>query len=124
MSSPPVIVAHSQSASQADLLALHLRGQGIDAISRTMLDRTAYPSLGGATVLVPETQRVEAELELMLIDQSRAADALSDDYSEAGEPGIRPARTWIRVSCWVALAGMATVAVVPSVTIIWRTLGF
>ncbi|MGI9577777.1 MAG: hypothetical protein ACR2OH_06240 [Microthrixaceae bacterium] len=122
--SSPVVVARAQSASQADWLALHLRGQGIDAISRTLLDRTAYPSLGGATVLVPENQRVEAELELMLIEQSRSSDPALPSGTDIDDEGFRPARTWIRVGSWVALAGMATVAVVPSVTIIWRTLGF
>jgi hypothetical protein len=121
--SSPVVVARAQSASQADWLALHLRAQGIEAISRTMLDRTAYPSLGGATVLVPAEQRIEAELELMLIEQSRAADEPTGAEQEPEYPGIRPVRTWIRVGSWVALAGMATVAVVPSVAIIWRALG-
>ena len=119
--SPPVVVARAQSAPMADMLAEHLRQQGIDAIARTMLDRTAYPSLGGATVLVPADQRVEAELELMLIEETDPPSATDPDDTQ--EPGIRPARTWIRVGSFVALAGMAAVAVVPSVMIIWRTLG-
>jgi hypothetical protein len=121
--SSPVVVARAQSASQADWLALHLRAQGIEAVSRTMLDRTAYPALGGATVLVPAEQRIEAELELMLIEQSRSAGEPAGADQESEDPGIRPARTWVRVGSWLALAAMATVAVVPSVTIIWRALG-
>ena len=134
--SSPVVVARIPSATQADQLALYLRSQGIAAVSRTMLDRTAYPSLGGATVLVPASQRVEAELELMLIEQSRVEmdqapadrtgfDDNADGAYESDEDldGTRPARGWVRAASWVALAAMATMAVVPSIAIIWRTLG-
>ena len=66
----PVVVASIASITQADLLAGHLRHQGIDAIVRTNLDRTTYAGLGGASLLVPPEQRLEAELELVLLDSA------------------------------------------------------
>ena len=120
----PVVVSRTSTASEADLLASHLRDQGIEATSRTFLDRTAYAGLGGATVLVPEEQRIEAELELMLLDEpAQDGDGMSADVASQVEPERRVPRTWVRVGSWVVLAGMVVMTIVPSASIIWRALG-
>lgn len=99
------------------MLAAHLRGQGIEASARTNLDRTAYAGLGGAMVQVPADQRVEAEFELMLLEDSAFG------LPESDEPVRRPRRTWVRVASVAALAGMVTMVLVPSLRIIWYQLG-
>ncbi|MCP4435119.1 MAG: hypothetical protein GY812_06400 [Actinomycetia bacterium] len=130
-----VVVSRTSSATQADLLVSYLRTQGIEATTRTNLDRSAYAGLGGATVVVPAEQRLEAEFELLLLEESRPASDSSgaarpiDDlgHPEPGEdpealPGLRPARTWIRVGSWLALAGMLVVSIVPSLAVIWNAI--
>ncbi len=109
----PVVVSAVSSASEADLIASHLRSQGIEAAARTHLDRSAYAGLGGATIMVPADQRIEAELELMLM---RAAVPEED----APIPSARPARTWLRVASYSVLAAMVITSALPPIAIIWN----
>ena len=116
---PPVVIASTATPAEADMLAAHLRAQGIAAAARTNLDRTAYAGLGGAMVQVPADQRAEAELELLLLEEAAA------DLGTEGEdvPLRRHRRTWVRVASVAALAGMLAMVVVPSLRIIWYQLG-
>lgn len=112
----PVVVARIPSVTQADLLAGHLRHQGIDAVVRTNLDRTTYAGLGGAALVVPAEQRLEAELELELLE-SATPEPLPSDF----EPGpVEGTRTrWIRTVGLLLLAAMVIATVVPSLVTIW-----
>jgi hypothetical protein len=115
----PVVVASTWSASQAELLAQHLRSRGIESFTKTNLDRVAYGGeLGGAKVFVDADQRLEAELEIVLLHD--------DDADEPGPaaPSLRPPapRRWVRVAGWIALGGMLVGAVVPPVRILWQAL--
>jgi hypothetical protein len=114
---PPVVIASTSTTAEADMLAVHLRAQGIDASARTNLDRTAYAGLGGAMVQVPAEQRVEAEFELMLLEES------AFEPSETDEPHRGPRRRWVRVASVAALAGMLAMALVPSLRVIWYQIG-
>lgn len=130
----PVVVTNTASVTEADLLVGRLRSQGIEAVARTNLDRTTYAGLGGAVVLVDSDQRMEAELELILltsgvvIDDDPAFDdepAFDDDgafQEECGSHGSIGQRSWVRVCGYVALAAMAVGTVVPSVAVIWRAM--
>lgn len=122
----PVIVTNTASVTEADLLVGRLRSQGIDAVTRTNLDRTTYAGLGGAVVLVDSDQRVEAELELILltsgvvIDGEPGLDGEQPIEEECGSYASMGQRSWVRVCGYVALAAMAVGTVVPSVAVIWR----
>jgi hypothetical protein len=128
----PVIVTNTASVTEADLLVGRLRSQGIDAVARTNLDRTTYAGLGGAVVMVGSDQRMEAELELILltsgevIDDAPAFDdepALDDEAAIQQECGSHQSigqRSWVRVFGYVALAAMAVGTVVPSAAVIWN----
>jgi hypothetical protein len=71
----PVVVASTWSASQAELLAQHLRARGIESFTKTNLDRVAYGGeLGGAKVFVDADQRLEAELEIVLLHEDDDSD--------------------------------------------------
>jgi hypothetical protein len=121
---PPVVIASTATPAEADMLAAHLRAQGIAAAARTNLDRTAYAGLGGAMVQVPADQRVEAELELLLLEESAAdLDGVGLDGEEDHLALRRHRRTWVRVASVAALAGMLTMVLVPSLRIIWYQLG-
>jgi hypothetical protein len=113
---PPVVLVSTSTTAEADMLAAHLRGQGIDASARTHFDRTMYTGLGGAMVQVPADQRVEAEFELMLLTESAG---LLDD---ADEPLSRRRRHWVVVASFAALAGMVVLALGPSFAVIWSRL--
>jgi len=113
----PVVVASIASITQADLLAGHLRHQGIDAIVRTNLDRTTYAGLGGASLLVPPEQRLEAELELVLLDSA----SVDGDPSPQDEAGSRHPQ-WIRTCGIVLLGAMVAGTALPSLAIIWQRL--
>jgi len=126
----PVVVASTWSASRAEVLAAHLRNQGIDSFTKTNLDRTTYGGeIGGAAVFVDVDQRLEAELELVLLADSRPVFddptftdvASSDGGEDAGT--TRPSRTWVRVGSWVALAALVVGTVAPSVMIVWSRIG-
>lgn len=129
----PVVVASTWSASRADLLAAHLRTQGIDSFTKTNLDRTTYGGeIGGAAIFVDADQRLEAELELVLFQDSRPvlddpslpATGGADPHSYSDDPdAARPVRTWIRVGSWVALAALVVGTVAPSVMIVWSRMG-
>ena len=126
---PPVVIASTATPAEADMLAAHLRAQGIAAAARTNLDRTAYAGLGGAMVQVPADQRVEAELELLLLEESAAdldgaeLDGVGLDGEEEHLALRRHRRTWVRVASVAALVGMLTMVLVPSLRIIWYQLG-
>lgn len=110
----PVVISRTATTSEADLLAAHLRAQGIEAVARTHLDRTTYAGLGGATVLVAADQHIEAELELLLMDAAR-----SELDVTAPRCPPTPTRWWVRVCGVVALTAMALGTAVPSVALIW-----
>lgn len=128
----PVIVTNTASVTEADLLVGRLRSQGIDAVARTNLDRTTYAGLGGAVVLVDSDQRIEAELELILLtsgivvdgdpelDGEHELDGERPIHQESGSEGSIQHRSWVRVCGYLTLGAMVTGAVVPSVAVIWR----
>ena len=123
-----VVVASTWSASRAEILAAHLRSLGFDAFSKSHLDRTTYGGeLGGASVLVPAEQGLEAEFELVQFDRHEAdlppePDlALGPDLAP-DEPEHGPRRRWVRPAGYLAVAAMVLGAVVPSLTIIWSRL--
>lgn len=113
----PVVITNTRSVTEADLLVERLRGQGIDAVARTNLDRTTYGGLGGAAVLVDSDQRMEAELELILLEAGAHVDTC-----EAPQVGHIAQRSWIRVCGYVLLAAMALGTVVPSLAAVWQAL--
>lgn len=121
-----VTLANTASVTEADLLVERLCGQGIRAVARTHLDRTAYAGLGGAVVLVESDQREEAELELMLLTSGASAEGENGfDGGESLDPatGTRShvsRRAWVRVVGYVALTAIAMATVVPSLVILWR----
>lgn len=113
----PVPVAHTWSATTADFMASYLRRQGIDSFTKSNLDRCAYGSaLGGASVFVEADQRLEAELELVLLEEARVD---TDDQDVAART---TRRAWIRLGSYLVLIGMVVGTVVPSVAIIWTRL--
>ncbi|MFV0315901.1 MAG: hypothetical protein ACK5O2_02930 [Microthrixaceae bacterium] len=118
--STPVVVARIPSLTQADLLAGHLRHQGIDAVVRTNLDRTTYAGLGGAALLVPGDQRLEAELELVLLE-SAVPEATGTDADSVSQHSGSRAR-WIRTVGLLLVGAMVIATVVPSLSIVWARL--
>jgi hypothetical protein len=116
----PVVVASTWSASQAELLAQHLRARGIESFTKTNLDRVAYGGeLGGAKVFVDADQRLEAELEIVLLHEDDDSD---EPRSGAAAPPFATRRRWVRVAGWIALAAMATGAVGPPGRSLWQAL--
>lgn len=123
----PVTLTTTASVTEADLLVERLRGQGIDAVARTQLDRTAYAGLGGAVVLVDSDQRAEAELELMLLTSGTVVEGEhgfegdeSIDTGSRGRPDMAQ-RRWVLVCGYVVVAAMAVGAAVPVIAIIWHS---
>jgi hypothetical protein len=113
----PVIVATMWSAPEAEMLADHLRRQGIAAVARTHLPSPAYAGVGGATVLVAEDQVLEAELELVLLAELAAGPQLE-------EPETGRTRVWVRLSAWVVVTALGVGVIVPSAIAVWqRVLG-
>jgi hypothetical protein len=114
----PVVVASTWSASQAELLAQHLRSRGIESFTKTNLDRVAYGGeLGGAKVFVDADQQLEAELEIVLLH-----DDGDEPHPAAAAPRSPAPRRWVRLAGWIALGGMLVGAVVPPVRILWQAL--
>lgn len=133
----PVVVASTWSASQAEVLAAHLRGMGIDSYIKSNFDRTAYGGeFGGASVFVEADRLLEAEFELVLLDEAPAAGAGSDLHPSAAGHGDstddhgddpdrdepRPSRAWVRPSAYVVVAAMALGVIIPSVSVVWSRL--
>jgi hypothetical protein len=115
----PVVVASTWSASQAELLAQHLRARGIESFTKSNLDRVAYGGeLGGAKVFVDADQQLEAELEIVLLHDDEGAD---EQHLDATAPRSST-RRWVRVAGWIAVGAMAFGAVVPPVRILWQSL--
>lgn len=132
----PVVVTNTATVTHADLLVGHLRSQGIDAVTRTNLDRTTYAGLGGAVVIVDSDQRIEAELELMLVEAGLPVDerdvpwelchdvddGLDGDSAEGDATRHIGSRQWVRACGYVTLGAMAVGTVVPSLAIIWQAI--
>lgn len=119
----PVVVASTWSASRAERLAAHLRTQGIDSFTKTNLDRSTYGGeIGGAAVFVDADQRLEAELELVLLHDSRPVlddQPFAEAPPQAEDAGPRQTRRWIRVACWFALTAVLVGTVAPTAMIVW-----
>lgn len=134
----PVVVTSTASVIEADLLVGRLRSQGIEAVARTNLDRTTYGGLGGAVVLVGADQRIEAELELILLSsglqighdggldplsgEDGSSRAVSDEPAHEDDPARRGPRGWVRVCGYLTLAAMVVGTLVPSAAVIWHAL--
>ncbi len=125
----PVVVTNTRSVTEADLLVGRLRSQGIEALARTNLDRTTYAGLGGAVVIVDSEQRFEAELEIMMlesrgdIDEFEEFDDTDSSTEERDYQSVAGRSSWVRMCGYVALTAMAIGTVVPSLAVIWRTVG-
>jgi len=123
----PIVVATTWSATQADFLASYLRGQGIESFTKTNLDRAAYGGqIGGASVFVASDQRLEAELELALLEEMRPVEGASSDHGDEDDDARASVgvRSWVRVASYITLAAMVLGTAVPVMVIVWsRTFG-
>ena len=128
------VITTTWSGFSAEQIASQLRLRGFESYVKTNFDSSAYGNgLGGASVFVDADQLVEAELELILIqDELAEVEKRShQDHSVTGEnigeaddePEIQPRqhKSAIKIAAVVALAAMVTAFIVPSALVIWTT---
>jgi len=113
----PVVVASVWSSSAGELIASRLRAEGIDAYVRANFDRTTYGGeFGGASVFVDAEHRLEAELEIVRLEEADSGDDPDDP------PRAIPRPAWVGVAGWLAVAALAISALAPPAAIVWRQL--